>query len=125
MGRTVANPFACLKLWVIVPGYIATVQVRGAVVNPTSVLDQENAGVDFCMADAGVYMRNADQGWGSGAPTAMRACGTHFCSSAGIPRLSPGVPAKPEAEPPRVTKFLGTVVQILASTVATVAIATR
>jgi len=45
-----------------IPEYLATVRVEGAVTSPTSVLYREGAGLDYYVANAGGYTRNADKG---------------------------------------------------------------
>ena len=113
-----------------IPEYLATVRVEGAVTSPTSVLYRERAGLDYYVANAGGYTRNADQGrvsvrYAKGSAR-VKSKFLFFSSS---PRPRPGsvvtVPRKPEGEPFNLTQLLGTVAQVLASTVAIVAIATR
>ncbi len=45
-----------------IPEYIATVQVDGAVLFPTSVLYQSGQGLDYYVRSAGGYARDADEG---------------------------------------------------------------
>lgn len=45
-----------------IPEYTATVQVDGAVLSPTSVLYRPGAGLDYYIANAGGYARDADEG---------------------------------------------------------------
>jgi polysaccharide export outer membrane protein len=114
----------------IVPEYSPVVRVEGAVVTETDVLYQAGAGVNYYIENAGGFARNADEGritvrYANGAARVKR--GVLFFASA--PKPEPGsvvtVATKPEPEPFDVTRLLGTVAQILASTVAIVAIATR
>lgn len=97
--------------------------MEGAVNSPTSVLYQEGEGLDYYIANAGGYARNADKGRVSvryaNRSARVRAKFLIFRSS---PRPGPGstvnVPLAREGEPFNVTQFVGSMAQILASTVA-------
>jgi protein involved in polysaccharide export with SLBB domain len=113
-----------------IPEYIPTVRVTGAVNAPTSVLHREGAGLDYYIDNAGGYARAADRARVSVryANGSARVTRKHlFFSSSPEPR--PGsvvtVPAKPEGEPLDVTRLMGSIAQMLAATVAIIAIAAR
>jgi protein involved in polysaccharide export with SLBB domain len=113
-----------------VPEFIPTVRVDGAVVSPTSVLYRAGANLDYYVANAGGYARNADRGrvsvrFANGSAEVKRT--RLFLSTAPVP--GPGsvvvVPEIPAGEGVNTTELLGTIAQILTSAVAIIAIATR
>ncbi|HEX9728958.1 MAG TPA: SLBB domain-containing protein [Gemmatimonadales bacterium] len=115
---------------VAVPEYIATVRVEGAVASPTSVLYRAGAGLGYYIENAGGLAENGDAGrisvrYANGqARTAGR-----FLFLRQYPQPEPGavvhVPVRTPGEPFNVTSLLASIAQILASTVAIIAIATR
>jgi polysaccharide export outer membrane protein len=115
----------------VIPEYVPTVRVEGAVSAPVSLLYTEGAGMDHYIRGAGGYARNADKGrvrveYANGAVEVKRRRLLFFVSS---PTPGPGsvvtVPAKPEGEPVNATQLFGNIAQVLAATVAMVVIATR
>ena len=113
-----------------IPEYDPTVRVTGAVNSPTSVLYRDGGDLDYYIANAGGYRRNADKGrvsvrYANGS--ARVKSGFLFFRS--VPKPGPGstvfVPESPPSEGLDVTQLLATVAQILVSAVAIVAIATR
>lgn len=113
-----------------VPEYVATVRVEGAVVSPATVLYREGAGLDYYIANAGGWARDADKGrvsvrYANGSARTR----SKFLFFSGYPAPGPGsvvfVPSKPEGEPFNPTQFFGSLAQILASTVAIVVLVTR
>ncbi len=112
----------------VVPEYVPTVRVEGAVNAPTSVLFVEGADLKYYIGNAGGYARNADKGRVSVryANGSAKVKG-RFLFFTSTPQPGPGslvtVPQEPEAEPLNVTQLLGSVAQILVSAVAIVAIA--
>jgi protein involved in polysaccharide export with SLBB domain len=113
-----------------VPEYIPIVRVMGAVNSPTSVRYQPGRGLNYYVANAGGYASDADKGrvsvrYADGSARVPRK----FLLFTSFPEPGPGtvvtVPTKPVGEPFNVTQFLGSVAQILASTVAIIVIATR
>jgi protein involved in polysaccharide export with SLBB domain len=113
-----------------IPEYIPTVQVTGAVNAPTSVLHREGAGLDYYIDNAGGYARAADRArisvrYANGSARVTRKY-LFFSTS---PEPQPGsvisVPARPQGEPLDVTRLMGSIAQMLAATVAIIAIATR
>lgn len=115
---------------VTVPEYNAVVKVQGAVIAPMSVQYRPGAGLDYYIANAGGYARNADKGrvsvrYANGSATTTD--GWWFTKR--DPEMRPGatvnVPLKPDAEPFNMTQFLSATAQILASTVAIVVVLTR
>ncbi|GBD32965.1 Polysialic acid transport protein KpsD [bacterium HR33] len=114
----------------IIPEYVATVRVEGAVNSPTSVLYRPGAGLDYYIANAGGYARNADKGrvhvrYANGSAR-VKSRFLFFTSS---PEPGPGsvitVPVKPEGEPFNPTQFFASLAQIAASVVAIIVVATR
>jgi protein involved in polysaccharide export with SLBB domain len=114
----------------IVPEYIATVRVEGAVNSPTSVLYRPGAGLDYYIENAGGYARNADKGrvhvrYANGAARVK----SRFLFFTSKPQPGPGsvitVPVKPEGEPFKPTEFFASLAQIAASVVAIIVVATR
>ena len=112
-----------------VPEFIPTVQVLGAVTAPTSVLYREGEGLDYYIANAGGYARDADKGrvavrYANGSAETKQKRLIFFTSS---PEPGPGsVVSVPQKEPTRATDVLqviGSTAQILASIVAIIAIA--
>lgn len=113
-----------------IPEYIPTVRVRGAVNSPSSVLYREGEGLDYYIANAGGYARNADRGrvsvrYANGSAEVRRRWLFFTSSPAPGPGSEVFVPWKPEGEPFNVTQFLAAAAQVLASTVAIIVIATR
>lgn len=115
---------------VTVPEYSAVVKVQGAVIAPMSVQYKPGEDLDYYIANAGGYARNADKGrvsvrYANGAATTTD--GWWFTKR--NPEMRPGatvnVPIKPDAEPFNVNQFLSATAQILASTVAIVVVLTR
>ncbi len=113
-----------------IPEYIPTVRVTGAVNAPASVLYRPGEALEYYIDNAGGYARAADRArvsvrYANGSAQVVRQ---HLFF---ITRPSPGpgsvvtVPTKPEGEPLDVTVLMGSIAQILAATVAIVAIATR
>lgn len=114
----------------VIPEYVATVRVEGAVNSPTNVLYREGAGLDYYIANAGGYARNADKGrvhvrYANGSARVK----SKFLIFSSEPKPGPGsiitVPMKPEGEPFKPTEFFASLAQIAASVVAIIAIATR
>ncbi len=114
----------------IVPEYLATVRVEGAVNTPGSILYRPGAGLGYYIANAGGYARNADKGrvhvrYANGSIRVK----SRFLFFSSEPEPGPGsvitVPLKPEGEPFNPTEFLANLAQIAASVVAIIAIATR
>jgi protein involved in polysaccharide export with SLBB domain len=115
---------------VVVPEYVATVRVEGAVNTPTSVLYRPGTGLGYYIENAGGYTRNADKGrvhvtYANGSARVK----SRFLIFSSEPEPGPGsvitVPAKPEGQPFNPTQFLANLAQIAASVVAIIAIATR
>ncbi len=115
---------------IYVPEYVPTVRVEGAVNSPTSVLYQEGQGLGYYVANAGGYARNADKGkvsvrYANGSARVK----SHFLFFGSSPAPGPGsivsVPQAREGVPFNLTEFLGSMAQILASTVAILVIATK
>jgi protein involved in polysaccharide export with SLBB domain len=115
----------------VVPEYNPVVVVEGAVNSPSAVLYRRGAPLDYYIANAGGYARNADKGrvhvrYANGA---ARVKSKFLFFTAFTPEPGPGsvitVPVKPEGEPFKPTEFFGAVAQILASTVAILVLATR
>jgi hypothetical protein len=113
-----------------VPEYIPTVRVTGAVINPTSVLYQQGAGIDYYIENAGGYARNADKGrvsvqFANGSAEVKRK----VLFLARSPTPGPGsvvaVAEVPEGEGVNVNQLLGTIAQLLTSAVAVIAIVVR
>jgi len=113
-----------------VPEYVPSVRVEGAVNSPASVLYQEGEGLGFYIANAGGYARNADKGrvsvrYANGSARVK----SKFLIFGSSPAPGPGsvvtVPSRLPGEPFNVTQFLGSLAQMLASTVAIIVIATR
>jgi len=112
-----------------IPEYIPSVRVDGAVNSPRSVLYQEGQGLDYYIANAGGYAMNADKGRASvryaNGSARVKSRFLFFGSS---PTPGPGstvtVPLAREREPFNVTQFVGTLAQVLASTVAIVVLVT-
>ena len=113
-----------------VPEYAPSVRVEGAVNSPASVLYRQGEGLGYYMANAGGYARNADKGrvhvrYADGSAR-VRSRFLMFSSS---PAPGPGsvvtVPSKLPGEPFNLTQFLGSLAQVLASTVAIIVIATK
>jgi protein involved in polysaccharide export with SLBB domain len=111
-----------------IPEYSPTVRVEGAVISPATVLYQQGAGLDYYVANAGGYARNADKGRVSVryANGSARVKGKFLLFSSS-PTPGPGstvtVPSKPEGVPFNLGSFLASIAQIVASAVAIVAIA--
>ena len=110
--------------------YIPTVRVTGAVINPTSVLYRQGAGVDYYIENAGGYARNADKGrvsvqFANGSAEVKRK----VLFLARSPTPGPGsvvaVAEVPEGEGVNVNQLLGTIAQVLTSAVAVIAIVVR
>jgi protein involved in polysaccharide export with SLBB domain len=113
-----------------IPEYNPTVRVEGAVNSPTSVLYQQGRGLDYYIANAGGWAQNADKG----RVSVRYANGTarvrsRFLLWSSYPTPGPGstvtVPVAPQGPPFNPTEFLGSLAQILASTVAILVIATK
>jgi protein involved in polysaccharide export with SLBB domain len=113
-----------------IPEYIPTVRVTGAVINPTSVLYQQGAGIDYYIENAGGYARNADKGrvsvqFANGSAEVKRK----VLFLARSPTPGPGsvvaVAKVPEGEGVNVNQLLGTIAQLLTSAVAVIAIVVR
>jgi protein involved in polysaccharide export with SLBB domain len=113
-----------------IPEYAPTVRVEGAVNSPTSVLYQQGQGLGYYIANAGGYARNADKGrvsvrYANGSARVK----SRFLIFGSSPAPGPGsvvsVPSKAPGEPFNVTQFVGSLAQVLASTVAILVIATR
>jgi protein involved in polysaccharide export with SLBB domain len=113
-----------------IPEYIPTVRVTGAVNAPTSVLYQPGEALDYYIDNSGGYARDADRArvsvrFANGSARVVRQ---HLFFTT-RPQPGPGsvvtVPAKPAGDPLDVTVLMGSIAQILAATVAIVAIATR
>jgi len=115
----------------VIPEYNPVVVVEGAVNSPSAVLYRRGASLDYYVANAGGYARNADKGrvhvrYANGA---ARVKGKFLFFTAYTPEPGPGsvvvVPAKPEGEPFKATEFFAALAQILASSVAILVLATR
>jgi protein involved in polysaccharide export with SLBB domain len=113
-----------------IPEYIPTVRVVGAVIAPTSVLYEEGRDLEYYVANAGGYARNADKGrvsvrYADGSAQVKKK--TLFVARA--PKPGPGsvvtVPAVPLEDRVNFTELFGTIAQILTSAVAIIAIVTR
>jgi protein involved in polysaccharide export with SLBB domain len=113
-----------------VPEYIPTVRVQGAVINPTSVMYSDGAELEYYVANAGGYARNADKGrvsvqYANGSAEVKQK----FLFLARSPKPGPGsvvtVPGIPEGEGLNVNQLLGTVAQVLTSAVAIIAIVVK
>lgn len=114
----------------VVPEYNAVVVVEGAVNSPSSVLYRRGADLDYYIANAAGYARNADKGrvsvrYANGAAQVTSKVLFWRVSPEPGPGSTVSVPEKPEGEPFNRTEFFGTIAQIVASMVAIVAIATR
>ncbi|GIW50697.1 MAG: hypothetical protein KatS3mg081_0052 [Gemmatimonadales bacterium] len=112
----------------VIPEYVATVRVQGAVNSPANVLYREGEGLDYYIANAGGYARNADKGrvhvrYANGSAR-VKSRFLFFTSD-----LKPGpgsvitVPVKPEGEPFNPTQFFASLAQIAASVVAIIVVA--
>lgn len=115
---------------ITVPEYNAVVKVQGAVIAPASVQYRPGQGLDYYIANAGGYDRNADKGRvyvRSANGTGETTDGWWFTRRS--PKVLPGavvtVPTKPDEEPFRLTEFLAATASVLASTVAIIVIASR
>jgi protein involved in polysaccharide export with SLBB domain len=113
-----------------IPEYVPTVRVEGAVNSPTSVLYQEGQGLGYYVANAGGYARNADKGrvsvrYANGSARVKNRFLIFGSSPAPGPGSVVSVPSKAPGEPFNVTQFVGSLAQVLASTVAILVIATR
>jgi protein involved in polysaccharide export with SLBB domain len=114
----------------IVPEYNPTVRVEGAVNSPTSVLYQSGRGLDYYVGNAGGWAQNADKGRVSVryANGVARVRGK-FLFWSSYPAPGPGsvvtVPVAQAKPPFNLTDFLGSMAQVLASTVAILVIATK
>jgi protein involved in polysaccharide export with SLBB domain len=104
--------------------------VVGAVLNPTSVLYEEGRDVEYYIANAGGYTRNADKGrvavqFANGSAEVKRKL--LFLAHSPTPR--PGsivaVPEIPTDARVDTTALLGTIAQILTSAVAIIAIVVK
>jgi protein involved in polysaccharide export with SLBB domain len=114
-----------------IPEYNPTVRVQGAVNSPASVLYQAGEGLEYYVANAGGYARNVDKsrtsvGYANGS---AKIKGHHFLFFGSSPTPGPGstvtVPTAPEGRPFDVTPFVGSLAQILASTVAILVVSTK
>jgi polysaccharide export outer membrane protein len=113
-----------------IPEYIPTVRVVGAVLNPTSVLYEEGRDVEYYIANAGGYTRNADKGrvavqFANGSAEVKRKL--LFLAHSPTPRPGsvvavPEIPADARVD---TTALLGTIAQILTSAVAIIAIVVK
>jgi len=113
-----------------IPEYIPTVRVVGAVLNPTSVLYRQGADVEYYIANAGGYTRNADKGrvavqFANGSAQVKRK----VLFLAQSPTPGPGsivaVPEIPADAKVDTTALLGTIAQVLTSAVAIIAIVVK
>lgn len=113
----------------VVPEYDPVVVVQGAVNSPAAVLYREGAGLDYYIANAGGYARNADR----------KHVNVRFANGEGAvqenmllftrsPRPGPGSVVNVPAEPPTQRDFLdslGDVAQVAASVLTTLLLLTR
>src|SRR5206468_4245801 len=115
---------------VLIPEYIASVKVAGAVNAPGSVLDKKGAGLGYYIDAAGGFSYTADKGRTSvrlaGGEVETRHKWLFFRSD---PKPGPGaevtVPLKDTSNPTNYVALFGAIAQILASTVAIVLLATK
>jgi protein involved in polysaccharide export with SLBB domain len=113
-----------------IPEYSPVVRVEGAVNSPSAVQYRPGRAVEYYIANAGGWTRNADR-WqvsvraANGSAEATR----RFLLVKNQPSVGPGsvitVHSRPDQEPFDLTAFLSATAQILASTVAIIVIATR
>jgi len=113
-----------------IPEYNPIVRVEGAVNSPSAVQFRAGQGLDYYIANAGGWSRNADK-W----RVSVRAANGSAESTdrtlifRNQPTVGPGavitVHTKPDEEPFNLTAFLSAAAQILASTVAIVVVASR
>jgi protein involved in polysaccharide export with SLBB domain len=113
-----------------VPEYAPSVRVEGAVNSPASVLYRAGEGLSYYIANAGGYARLADKGrvhvrYADGSARVK----SRFLLFSSSPAPGPGsvvtVPSKLPGEPFNLTQLLGSLAQVLASTVAIIVIATQ
>lgn len=116
---------------ITVPEYNAVVRVQGAVVAPVSVQYRPGMGMDYYIANAGGYARNADKGrasvrYANGSGDITRRRLLLFKST---PDVGPGavitVPVKPDAEPFNTTQFMVSLAQVVASAATIIVVLTR
>lgn len=116
---------------VTVPEYNSVVKVQGAVVAPVSVQYRPGMGMDYYIANAGGYSRNADKGrvsvrYANGSGDITRRRLLLFKSA---PDVGPGsvitVPLKPDAEPFNTTQFMVSLAQVVASAATIIVVLTR
>lgn len=116
---------------ITVPEYNSVVKVQGAVVAPVSVQYRPGMGMNYYIANAGGFARNADKGRvsvrfanGSGDVTRRRLL--LFRSD---PDVGPGsvitVPLKPDAEPINTTQFMVSLAQVIASAATIIVVLSR
>jgi protein involved in polysaccharide export with SLBB domain len=115
---------------IVIPEYIPSVQVTGAVNAPGSVLYKPGAGLKYYVDGAGGFAFTADKGRVSvryaNGEVRTRQKTLFFRSD---PAPGPGsevvVPVKDTSNPTNYVSLFGAIAQILASTVAIVVVATR
>lgn len=116
---------------ITVPEFNAVVKVQGAVVAPVSVQYRPGMGLDYYIANAGGFARNADKGrvsvrYANGSGDITRRTLLLFRNA---PDVGPGtvitVPAKPDQEPFNTTQFFVSLAQVVASAATIIVVLTR
>jgi protein involved in polysaccharide export with SLBB domain len=115
---------------ILIPEYIPSVRVSGAVNAPGSVLWRRGAGMGYYIEAAGGFARLADRGGASvRQPNGEVEQPSRFLFFRSEPEPGPGaevvVPARDPEDRTDLVALAGAVAQILASTVAIVVVATR
>ena len=113
-----------------VPEYLATVQVVGEVISPTSVLFREGASLSYYIGNAGGYARNADKGRTSvryaNGSARVRSKFLFFSST---PTPGPGstvfVPQRDRTDRFDVTRFVTSLVSVVGSITTVILVLTR
>lgn len=113
-----------------VPEYLPTVRVNGAVIQPTSVLYREGAGLDYYLANAGGVTSMADGSrisvrYANGSAAVKR----RFLFFGSSPKPRPGsVVTVPEKDPDARVDYVGifgSIAQVLSAAVTVIVVATR
>ena len=113
-----------------VPEYLATVQVVGEVISPTTVLFKEGASLSYYIGNAGGYARNADKGrtsvrYANGSARVR----SKFLLFSSTPRPGPGstvfVPQREPTDRFDVTRFVTSLVSVLGSITTVIVVLVR
>jgi len=115
---------------IVIPEFVPSVKVTGAVNSPGSVLWRQGAGLGYYVSAAGGFATNADEGNASVKYANGRVrTRPHGLIHAGDPQPGPGsevfVPTKPQGPRTDVLPVLATIAQLMASLVTIIVVAKR